>query len=170
MGKIVDLDKKGLPIRAKRIYDILDNEKPLVAVLLATHFIDGSLEKLLRHNCNKSDITNDLLQPSGVLGSLSAKYKIAYCLNLISKIAYDDIRYIAKIRNRFAHTENPQLDFTNDQISDYCRNLQSPEIFLKQVNGEYKEDLKIPEERFKVGIMMIVEAIIEEIENVDTPT
>ena len=57
MGKIVDLDKMGLPIRAKRIYDILDNEKPLVAILLATHFIDSSLEKLLRHNFNKSDIT-----------------------------------------------------------------------------------------------------------------
>ena len=171
MGKIVELDKMQLTIRAKRIYDILDKEKkPLVAVLLATHFIDSSLEKLLRHNFNKSKTTNDLLQPSGVLGSLSAKYKIAFCLNLISKKLHDDIGYIAKIRNRFAHTENPQLNFTNDQISDYCRNLQGPEIFVKQMGGKYKKDLKIPEERFKVGIMMIVEAIIEEIENVDTPT
>ena len=142
MSKVVDLDKMGLSVRANRIYDILDKEQPLVAILLATHLIDLYLERLLRHNFNKSDTTNDLMQPSGILGSLSAKYKIAYCFNLITEIAHDDIKYVAKIRNRFAHTEDPQLNFTNDRISDYCRNLKSPEIFVKQMGGKFKEDLQ----------------------------
>ena len=165
MGKIVDLEKMGFSVRADRIYDTLDKEKPLLAILLATHLIDAYLERLLRYNFNKSDATNDLMQPSGILGSLSAKYKIAYCFNLISEITHDDIKYIAKIRNRFAHTENLQLNFTNDRISDYCRNLKSPEVFVKLMGGKYKEDLRNPEERFKIGVMMVIDAIIERIKD-----
>lgn len=170
MSNIIDFDKSTLPIRAKKIYDLLDNEKtPLVAVLLATHFIDSSLEKLLRHIFCKSKITNNLLQPTGILGSFSAKFNIAYSLNILSKEAHNDIKYIARIRNEFAHTEDPQLYFTDDRISAFCHNLQSPEIFVKQMGGEYQEDLKNPEERFKVSIMMVVEALIVEIENVNAP-
>ena len=59
MGKVIPkpIDRSKLSVEANRIMDIIYAERPMVAVLLATHFIDQCLEKILRKKFIECDTT-----------------------------------------------------------------------------------------------------------------
>lgn len=63
-----------------------------------------------------------LLQPEGHLGTFGARVSICYCLGLIGKTVTDDLRTVAKIRNRFAH--DLLANFSDPKISSWCNSLR----------------------------------------------
>jgi hypothetical protein len=58
----------------------------------------------------------------GFASEFGAKLDLGYCLGIIRKEIYDDLRLIAKIRNRFAHSVDP-LRFTDEKITGWCRSI-----------------------------------------------
>jgi DNA-binding MltR family transcriptional regulator len=75
-----------------------------VLAIVGGSYLDSLLEQILRAIFveDKNEVDN-LLAPTGVLGSNGARYQVAYCLGLLDKHQRDDLKVIAKIRNAFAH-------------------------------------------------------------------
>jgi hypothetical protein len=71
---------------------------------------------------------------NGILGTFSAKIRIAYALSLLGPIAYHDLLLINDIRNVFAHSLHT-IDFTHSLISQDCRKLQSYHELIRIVGG-----------------------------------
>ena len=78
-------------------------------------------------------VLNEMFNPEGPLGSFSAKFKMAFLLNVIGPITFMDLKTINDIRRKFAHlvkTETPNreikpLSFLVPPISDMAKNLKS---------------------------------------------
>lgn len=60
----------------------------------------------------------------GPLSSFAAKAKVAYALGLIDKQTKEDLDYIRKIRNKFAHSVKP-ISFQDRPIREYCNKLST---------------------------------------------
>lgn len=119
---------EGNEIKAKQwkeFFDEFQSESERGAVLVGTAFLDEHLGQLLANFMIADDANqvNELL--TGPLDRPFAKARTAYCLGLIGKDAFDDLKLIINIRNRFAH-ELQGLSFEDEQIMKWCGSLQLP--------------------------------------------
>jgi DNA-binding MltR family transcriptional regulator len=113
-------------------YKELQEETPRAAVTISGAFLDALLKDLLASFMIEDDkAVSELLGTEGDSAPLSdfgARINAAFCLGLITRVEYNDLKYIKKIRNRFAH-EMHGYSFDKQQIVDWCNNLQTPIIF-----------------------------------------
>jgi DNA-binding MltR family transcriptional regulator len=70
---------------------------------------------------------NQVLSPSGPIGSFATKCRVAYVFGLMSKTTYEDFSTIAKIRNRFAH-ELPVKEYSDPKIDRWIRSLHMSKL------------------------------------------
>ncbi|HDH12561.1 MAG TPA: hypothetical protein ENG83_10285 [Nitrospirae bacterium] len=113
---IEDLSKDS-----KILFDTLNEGSDLARVLIGTSFLDESLRSLLQRYFIKSDTAKNILSPNGFIGLFANRCDLSYCLNLIKKKTYKDLRTIAEIRNLFAHSHlNGSFSFQvgNDIIAE----------------------------------------------------
>lgn len=86
-------------------------------------FLDTLITDLLTNFLvDDADEVERLLRPDGAMGTFGAKISACYCLGLIPDVIKDDLRLVAKIRNRFAH--EMLVDFEDERISAWCRALK----------------------------------------------
>jgi DNA-binding MltR family transcriptional regulator len=79
------------------------SDRAVAVVCLA--IVENRLTDLLKVAMRKDErAQEELFNPSGPIGSLGTKIKIAYMLGLIDSDLYSDLRVVAKIRNEFAHS------------------------------------------------------------------
>jgi len=96
--------------------------------VLAGSYLDEKLRELLMENL--IDDVEETVKLVGdedgkgnpPLGSFSSRIQACYCLQLIDLSLKNDLDYIRKIRNRFAHGQ-PGLSFEEQQVADWCRNI-----------------------------------------------
>ena len=92
--------------------------------LYATAHIDNELENILRNILvGSNQHLNELFSFNGPLGTFSSKIKLSYSLGLISKVTMNDINILRKIRNEFAHSNQP-LSFETKKNKNLCNSLQ----------------------------------------------
>jgi DNA-binding MltR family transcriptional regulator len=170
MGEVIPIEKLKITKEAERIYDILSDLPALASVVLTISFIDELLERLLRQQFRKESKTTDRLLDKGILGSIKAKFDLAYCLELIWKIQLQDLDKLISIRNMFAHNYE-DVNFNDTKIFKLCEELHGPKFFLMRI-----EDIKEREEldknirksaraQFNMSAMMIIESIILSLES-----
>lgn len=75
---------------------------------------------------NDPKAVKGLLAPeqNGPLSSFAAKAKVAYALGLIDEQTKEDLYYIRKIRNEFAHSFKA-ISFQDSPIREYCNKLST---------------------------------------------
>lgn len=79
------------------------SDRAVAVVCLA--IVENRLTDLLKAAMRKDEKTQEeLFNPSGPIGSLGTKIKLAYMLGLIHADVYSDLRLVTKIRNEFAHS------------------------------------------------------------------
>src|SRR3972149_10029666 len=88
-----------------RFYNNLKNESDRGVVLISAELIHNCLTDLFeKYLILNSDLRKAILENSlAPLHTFSNKIKMAYSLGLIDKEHYDNLEYIRKIRNKFAH-------------------------------------------------------------------
>ena len=96
---------------------VLAAESDRGLVLAGAAFIDNSLEKLLRSYLVPSPEIDKLFSSNGSLATFSNRITMAYSLGLIDSAVKRDIDLIRKIRNDFAHTEQP-VALTDSAVSN----------------------------------------------------
>ena len=85
-------------------------------------------------------VAKDLLHPEKALGSFGSRADVAYSIGLVSAKCYKDLRLVAKIRNRFAHSRLA-IGFSDPTIQNLCSNLNEWRVLLQ---GEPEETLESP--------------------------
>lgn len=141
MKTVVPLEQ--LSSDTRQLLEVLNGESDLVCVVVGAAFLDTALATLLAAKLLKSRVTEKLLAPSGVLGTFQARADLAYCLELISEERYQDLCFIAAIRNEFAHS-HLQLTFRESGVQKLCARLQEYRILL---HGEDEDVSSMPTEK-----------------------
>ena len=128
------------------VFENLKKESDRGSVLVGAAFLDNLLERMLRLHLNskgdKEKIVDALFNFESVLGSLSSKIKMCYCLDLINKEIYSDCEIIRKIRNMCAHSSDNVFFGTRDVIS-LSVNLKGWQQSSNKNTDELKELLKL---------------------------
>jgi DNA-binding MltR family transcriptional regulator len=110
------------------------NQSDRVVAVLGGAYLDDVIENLLRAVfIREGEVADSLLRPDAGLGSHGSRCQLAFCLGLIRKHQYDDLKQVAKIRNRFAHNYK-SLSFDESPIRDWCAALQQPKLFESMPN------------------------------------
>jgi DNA-binding MltR family transcriptional regulator len=121
------------------------------AALSAVSLLDGTLKHAIAEKLRpeiKADM--DYLFHSGApLGSLSAKIRVGYALNLYDKIAADDLECIREIRNAFAHTMG-DIKFHTEEVAAVCKRIKVLERVEKTENDLAWDPA--PRSRFLVSV------------------
>ena len=92
--------------------------------------MDAALKTLLAKKFLKSTVADKLLDESGAVGNFAARADLAYCLGLVKKEHYQDLNWVAQIRNQFAHM-HLQLDFADLKVRELCGKLNEWKVVLR---------------------------------------
>jgi hypothetical protein len=99
----------------------LADESERGSALVALAFIEDSLSHAIRARLPGSDASVSSLF-TGPLRSLKPKLALALALDVITLQLATEIRLLAEIRNRFAHTRKP-LSFEEPSVATLCGSL-----------------------------------------------
>ena len=116
----------------KQIYAVLDKtgfaskfaqHTERGAALSAVAMLDAALSAALQAwMVNDEDVIQPMFHEGQPLGAFGSKIRLAYLLGMYSKVIYNDLNTVGKIRNAFAHKEDAN-DFDNPQIRSWTQNL-----------------------------------------------
>jgi len=166
--------KKIFPVEelsgdSRAIFEALNEESALAAVLIGASFLDNCLASMLEASFIRSRVTKKLLDPSrGAIGTFSSRSDLARCLGLIDKRTYQDLEIIGGIRNLFAHS-HLTLDFANQEVISKCNSLKYAEPILKVMASHYIEgdindiatpNLASPRDRFNITVALISQKLL----------
>jgi len=148
-----------------RISQAFRNEPDRSVAILGSALIEDQLGSMLGMFLVPDTNKAKLFATYGPLSTFSARTEMAYLLGLIPKDIHDDIDYVRKIRNHFAHKiEN--VSFDKSPVFDLATNLRAVEWFMKGMSvvekppspTEIQDILERPRRRFEitVGIVSIM--------------
>lgn len=119
----------------------MESDSDRVVAIVGAAYLDGLLDSLLRAVFASANGSVDrLLGLDGPLGSNGVRIHLTYALGLISQDQQEDLKAVAKIRNRFAHTFQ-DLSFSSPQVLDLCANLKQLLRLMEADGAKYPEFL-----------------------------
>jgi hypothetical protein len=112
-------------IEFDRLFSTETSDRSLAIVGAA--FVDTLMEHILRNFlvADEKEVAR-LLKPDQALGTFGSRAVLIYCLGLVGKIIRNDLRLLAKIRNRFAH--DLRVSFEDEPVRSWCRDFKWHEI------------------------------------------
>jgi DNA-binding MltR family transcriptional regulator len=122
-SKII-LDPNDVP----EYYQGLLIESDRAAGILAFAFIESQLSELFAQHLDP-DISGgipSIIGQNGILDSVGSRLKMLRALSWLRQETYSDLRLLANIRNRFAHS-HIALSYTDSKIRGYFSSLQKHE-------------------------------------------
>ena len=126
------------------------NESDRACVILASAEMEVRLELLfIRFLKTNADLRKDLFSFAGPLGSFSARIKMAYALNLITKDFYSTLDLFRAIRNKIVHKgvhaslEEPDLKTQRDE-------LLKPFINSNKFNSWTFKEVHLSEDQYRL--------------------
>ncbi|HLE62783.1 MAG TPA: MltR family transcriptional regulator [Pyrinomonadaceae bacterium] len=154
---------EGLSKDGQSVYDVLNGEPDLSAVLVAASYIDACLGALLEGFFLKSSVATKMLDAKGgSLGSFNSRSDACYCLGLINKRLYQDLLVIAEIRNQFAH-HHLALSFAVPEVAEQCEKL-SYVAGLRNGNSDEplldSKHLRTPRNRLVLSAVLISQQLL----------
>ena len=130
----------------KKVFDVFNDESDIACVLIGTSYLSELLANIIEVSFIDTSISGKLLDPQcGVIGQFSVRADLAYCLGLINKSFYQDLRTVAAIRNIFAH-KHLTLDFSDETVRNKCGELKAWRI----LQSCEEEDAELSEKQLRV--------------------
>lgn len=119
------------------LYDAVNDERDLPCVLISTSFLDQCLASMLERFFINSSTAKSMLDPrGGSLGTFLARADLCYCLGLIPKGLFQNLRTVGEIRNLFAHSYL-SLSFDDSKVATLCESLTFPNLAARiRVGGD----------------------------------
>ncbi len=152
----------------KDFYKSINEGSDLACVLISTSYLDQCLATLLGKHFIVSKTSQNILDPRrGSIGTFSSRNDLAYCLGLISKKIYQNIKTAGDIRNAFAHSH---LSLGFGDVSKLVDTLTFPSVISanRVENGKSKKvsdpfsGFTEPRTRFSIIMAMTVSEVMLE--------
>jgi DNA-binding MltR family transcriptional regulator len=153
-----------------------------VIAVVGAAYLDSMLDRLFRAVLIDSAADVDgLLRPDGALGSNGTRYQLAFCLDLIARDQRDDLRLIAKIRNKFAH-DFKISSFDEEPIRGYCSSLKQPgdlagqpaQLFDAETAAIFEQYVRqssaTSRERFRTSVFTLFGSLLRRLLYVERPS
>lgn len=104
------------------IFDGLEGETDRAAIIIASAFVEDSLWNVLdahsRSGMSKAQ-ENEIWGSQGVIGTFSAKIKVAYAFGWIDERTKRQLNILREMRNACAHAQMP-VTFKTKELADVC--------------------------------------------------
>lgn len=108
------------------------HESDRATAILGAAFLDEQLLQLLNEFLIDDETeVQELLNTERPLGSFGPRIRAAYCMGLMPKEHFNDLKAIKEIRNKFAHQLHG-LSFEHESIVKACDKLQTPKPFVSR--------------------------------------
>jgi len=104
------------------MYRIAEETDPGAAIM-AVCTLDCLLERVIQRAYINDPQVKSLFKDDRLLQTFHAKVNIAYFSGLIPKTTYHDLKLVAQIRNRFAHTIDADIAFTDRTVASLVDKL-----------------------------------------------
>ena len=105
-------------------FDEIFKQTDRASALVSSALLEELLERLLLvFFMDYNKIKRDLFDGMAPLSTMNAKINIAYYLGLIEQDIFEDLTFIRKIRNDFAHSFET-ITFETQRIKDRCIQLK----------------------------------------------
>jgi DNA-binding MltR family transcriptional regulator len=102
-------------------------ESDRAAAVLAGSFLEEFLGQFLRQFLAKEPEVEPLFGHYGPLGTFAARIDLAFAMGLIYREVWQDLHYIRKVRNHFAH--HPlDTSFESSPVRDWCACLSTARV------------------------------------------
>lgn len=160
--------RKVVPIDELRtMTDVLEAARfgpPVIYVLAGAAFVENSLGSLLEHVLIKGDTTHNLLNNARApLSTYSARNELCYCMGLISRVVFNNVKTIGDVRNAFAHSHVP-IDFDEPNVVEKCSGFTVPSLVgkdYKPVDASVAVDGRAPNdfEKYTMAVWQAFAAI-----------
>lgn len=158
---------RALPIEyfsteVRNLFDVLNEEKDLPAILIATSYIDASLSSILKKKLRESSVSHRLLNINSQTGSITSRSDLFFSLGLIEKKLYQDLILISRIRD-IVENHHEDLNFTTPSIANLCNELR---YVASLKNGNSVESLGLgswmndPRDQFIITSMMVSQRLL----------
>nr|WP_312446692.1 hypothetical protein [Brevundimonas naejangsanensis] len=123
-----------------RLDEIKDAPDRVLAIIGAA-IAERHLTAILRRSFVADEKQNEqAFKPEGPLGTFMAKARLGYLMGLYSDDVRNDLAMIARIRNAFAHIDQP-LTFDSEEVARHCRALRTPDKWtFKTYSGGFPGD------------------------------
>jgi hypothetical protein len=94
------------------------------AAIVSAAFVDDRLTAALKSRLHyDKKIIDSMFNPSGPLGSFSARINLAFLIGMLSKKSTEDLHIIREVRNEFAHKLTTK-SFNAQRVRDLIKNMQ----------------------------------------------
>jgi DNA-binding MltR family transcriptional regulator len=152
---------EGLSKDGQSVYDVLNDEPDLSAVLVGTSYVDACLAALLEGFFLKGSTASELLDAKGALGSFKSRSDACYCLGLINKCLYQELLVIAVIRNLFAH-HHLALNFAIPEVVEQCKKLSyvADLPIISSDERPLEKLLNTPRNKFVLSVVFISQRLL----------
>lgn len=132
----------------RQLLDELNAESPRGGVMVACATLDDLLAKAIAARLIDDAHVSKLIDGfNAPLGTFSSRIIAAFALGVISKIEFDDLQVIRKIRNDFAHRTG--VSFADPSISDKA-------MILKLAAQDYGTVVVPPAGRFTTAAVSLI--------------
>jgi DNA-binding MltR family transcriptional regulator len=114
---LFSIDKEDVKSCLKSLEQESDRGAVLVSIAMFDEMLYSRLNKLF-HQGNQDARDRLLKPPLGAISGFSSKADLAFCLGLIPKHIYSDVRLLNKLRNKCAHDWD-KFHLTKEIIDEY---------------------------------------------------
>lgn len=167
MAKVPGFDR--LEADAQSLYDTLNGESDLACVVVGAAYLDALLVALLQRNLITGDTSKRMFEDhAGALSTYSARADLAYCMGLIPKMFFENLKIIGSLRNTLAHN-HLHLDFGDPEIQKKVNAIKfmkpAAEIHVDgdgvaQVGLSFFERLQDTRTRFNIAVAVMVNQLM----------
>ena len=138
--------------------NLLINERPRAAAVMAAAWVDDGLRALLRAYLGReSKLAEAVLAENGPLGTFSTRIKISFLLGLIGEPFRRDLDAIRRVRNDFAHVRT-RVSFETEWIRRLVTSLLFGQMLEALWPDRYSTQHKFIATAYRAAEILIVAA------------
>lgn len=164
MFELIDLDRFSGVFRA---------ESDRACAVLGAAYVDECVKRMFQRGLDS--YRSEILSERGALGNFGARTMVARALSWISEDVYRDLYSIGKIRNKFAHSADLEINFEKQSIKDLCGNLivantlieahaklsRVSRNFSPAIVEKWASNFQSPRQRFEITVEIIAQHLRE---------
>ncbi|MCH8062054.1 MAG: hypothetical protein IH861_06085 [Chloroflexi bacterium] len=154
----------------KVVNELIDNKKSDYAVtIISVAYLEELLKEAIAKHFVEGAKIREIFRSNSALGTFEARINLSHALDLIGDHSRDDLKLVAKIRNRFAHVPfgvdlraNPSafpITFKSQSVRDLCKNFWGLQNINPMTEIPNSEEISEPRMFYLTSVNLLFSAV-----------